>query len=51
MTDDNLKIVVEPLSNTEKDPDDWVSGDDAMTGDISRRFPNRPMIRKRSTIP
>jgi Protein of unknown function (DUF3072) len=22
----------EPISNTQKDPDDWVSGDDPMTG-------------------
>lgn len=30
--DDNPKIHPNPASNTEKDPDDWVSGDDAMTG-------------------
>jgi hypothetical protein len=29
---DNPKIAPDPASNTEKDPDDWVSGDDAMTG-------------------
>jgi len=31
-SDDNPKIHPDPASNTEKDPDDWVSGDDAMTG-------------------
>jgi Protein of unknown function (DUF3072) len=30
--DDNPKIHPDSASNTEKDPDDWVSGDDAMTG-------------------
>jgi hypothetical protein len=30
--DDNPKIAPDPRSNTEKDPDDWVSGNDAMTG-------------------
>ena len=28
----NLKIDPAPHSNTEKEPDDWVSGDDPMTG-------------------
>ena len=32
MSDDNPKIHPDSASNTEKDPDDWVSGDDAMTG-------------------
>jgi hypothetical protein len=32
LTDDNPKIDPDPASNTEKDPDDWVSGNDAMTG-------------------
>jgi hypothetical protein len=31
-TDDNPKIAPDPSSNTEKDPDGWMSGDDAMTG-------------------
>ena len=33
MTDaHNPKIDPHPTGNTEKDPSDWVSGDDAMTG-------------------
>jgi hypothetical protein len=28
----NPKLDEHPGSNTEKDPDDWVSGDDPMTG-------------------
>jgi hypothetical protein len=28
----NPKLDDQPGSNTEKDPDDWVSGDDPMTG-------------------
>jgi hypothetical protein len=28
----NPKLEENPGSNTEKDPDDWVSGDDPMTG-------------------
>jgi hypothetical protein len=28
----NLKLDEHPGSNTEKEPDDWVSGDDPMTG-------------------
>ena len=28
----NPKIEAHPGSNTEKDPDNWVSGDDPMTG-------------------
>jgi Protein of unknown function (DUF3072) len=28
----NPKLDPQPPSNTEKDPNDWVSGDDAMTG-------------------
>lgn len=33
MTDTtNPKLDPHPGSNTEKDPSDWVSGDDAMTG-------------------
>lgn len=28
----NPKLDAHPGSNTEKDPDDWVSGDDPMTG-------------------
>ena len=31
MTTHNPKVDP-PMSNTEKDPDDWVSGDDPMTG-------------------
>jgi hypothetical protein len=31
IADDNPKIALAPRSNTEKDADDWVSGDDAMT--------------------
>lgn len=29
---DNPKLDPDPPSNTEKDPDDWVSGDEPMTG-------------------
>ena len=29
---DNPKLDPHPGSNTEKDPDDWVSGDEPMTG-------------------
>lgn len=29
---DNPKLDPHPRSNTEKDPDDWVSGDEPMTG-------------------
>jgi Protein of unknown function (DUF3072) len=29
---DNPKLDEHPVGNTEKDPDDWVSGDDPMTG-------------------
>jgi hypothetical protein len=29
---DNPKVEPSPASNTKKDPDDWVSGDEAMTG-------------------
>lgn len=34
MTDEtpNPKLDENPPSNTDKDPDDWVSGDDPMTG-------------------
>jgi hypothetical protein len=32
MTTENPKVDPSPLSNTEKDPDDWVSGDEPMTG-------------------
>lgn len=34
MTDSlhNPKLDDQPASNTEKDPEDWVSGDDPMTG-------------------
>jgi Protein of unknown function (DUF3072) len=32
MTNNNPKVDPPPLSNTEKDPDDWVSGDEPMTG-------------------
>ena len=28
----NPKLDSHPISNTEKDPDDWVSGDEPMTG-------------------
>ena len=28
----NPKLTTEPATNTEKDPDTWVSGDDPMTG-------------------
>ena len=30
--DDNPKLDPNPGSNTQKNPDDWVSGDDPMTG-------------------
>jgi len=30
--DENPKMHPDPASNTEKDPDEWVSGDDPMTG-------------------
>jgi hypothetical protein len=30
--DENPKLDPAPPSNTEKEPDDWVSGDDPMTG-------------------
>jgi hypothetical protein len=29
---DNPKIDPPPMSNTEKDPDDWISGNEPMTG-------------------
>ena len=32
MMTDNPKVDPPPVSNTEKDPDDWVSGDAPMTG-------------------
>ena len=32
LEDENPKVHPAPTSNTEKNPDDWVSGDDAMTG-------------------
>lgn len=32
MADDNPKREADPTTNIEKDPDDWVSGDDPMTG-------------------
>jgi len=32
MTSENPKVDPAPMSNTEKDPDDWVSGDEPMTG-------------------
>ncbi len=32
MADDNPKRGADPNSNIEKDPDDWVSGGDPMTG-------------------
>lgn len=32
MTDANPKLDPNPPTNTEKDPSDWVSGDDPMTG-------------------
>ena len=28
----NPKLDAEPVSNTQKDPDDWTTGDEAMTG-------------------
>lgn len=31
-TQHNPKVSPGPASNIEKDPDDWVSGDDPMTG-------------------
>lgn len=30
--DQNPKLDPDPPANTQKDPDDWVSGDDPMTG-------------------
>jgi hypothetical protein len=32
MADENPKRDLDPNDNTEKDPDDWVSGGDPMTG-------------------
>ena len=32
MTTENPKVDPSPLYNTEKDPDDWVSGGEPMTG-------------------
>ena len=32
MADDNPKRDADPKTNVEKDPDDWVSGGDPMTG-------------------
>jgi hypothetical protein len=32
MVEQNPKVDGSPLSNTKKDPDDWVSGDEPMTG-------------------
>jgi len=32
MTSENPKVDPSPMSNTEKEPDDWVSGDEPMTG-------------------
>jgi hypothetical protein len=32
MADENPKLDPHPNTNTEKDPDEWVSGDDPMTG-------------------
>ena len=32
MTTENPKVDPPPLSNMEKDPDDWVSGNEPMTG-------------------
>ena len=32
MSDANPKLDPNPPTNTQKDPDDWVSGDDPMTG-------------------
>ncbi len=32
MTDHNPKLDPNPPSNAEKDPDDWVTGDEPMTG-------------------
>jgi Protein of unknown function (DUF3072) len=29
---ENPKLHPDPASNTEKDPDEWVSGDEPMTG-------------------
>jgi DUF3072 family protein len=31
-TKENPKLDPSPISNTEKNPDDWVSGDEPMTG-------------------
>lgn len=30
--EENPKLAADPPSNMQKDPDDWVSGDDPMTG-------------------
>lgn len=32
MSDQPTPTVSEPTANAEKDPDDWVTGDEAMTG-------------------
>jgi hypothetical protein len=32
VSSENPKVKPSPTSNTEKDPDDWVSGDEPMTG-------------------
>ncbi len=32
MTDHNPKLDPDPPSNAQKDPDDWVTGDEPMTG-------------------
>ena len=32
MTEENPKAEPDPASNTEKDPDDWTTGDEPMTG-------------------
>jgi hypothetical protein len=32
MSDHNPKVNPDPKSNTEKDPDDWTTGDEPMTG-------------------
>lgn len=32
MTDNNPKVSTGEFSNTEKDPDDWTTGDEPMTG-------------------
>ena len=52
--DENPKIHPAPTSNTEKNPDDWVSGDDAMTGAkrrISKHFPSNSISRTHLTAP